>query len=105
MLEGRLPLIVSVDMASDIESAMRLAREYGIKLIVAGGAEAWMLADRLAAAKIPVLAGAMNNIPARFATLGQRQENPGLLARAGVSGHADRECGRAAPRRRSRRAT
>ena len=29
----------------------------------AGGAEAWMLADRLAAAKIPVLTGAMNNIP------------------------------------------
>jgi imidazolonepropionase-like amidohydrolase len=84
VLEGRLPLIVSVDRASDIETAMRLAREYGLKLIVAGGAEAWMLADRLAAAKIPVLTGAMNNVPARFAALGQRQENAGLLARAGV---------------------
>jgi imidazolonepropionase-like amidohydrolase len=85
VLEGRLPLIVRVDRASDIETAMRLAREYGMKLIVAGGAEAWMLADRLAAAKIPVLTGAMNNVPARFAALGQRQENAGLLARAGVS--------------------
>jgi len=44
-----------------------------------------MVADRLAAAKIPVLTGAMNNVPAQFATLGQRQENAGLLARAGIS--------------------
>jgi imidazolonepropionase-like amidohydrolase len=84
VLEGRVPLIVSVDRASDIETAMKIAREYGIRLIVQGGAEAWMLADRLAAAKIPVLTGAMANAPNEFATLGQRQENAGLLAKAGV---------------------
>ena len=84
VLEGRVPLIVSVDRASDIETAMKIAREYGIRLIVMGGAEAWMLADRLAAAKIPVLTGAMNSVPTRFAALGQRQENAGLLAKAGV---------------------
>ena len=85
VLEGRVPLIVDVDRASDIETAMKIAREYNIRLIVMGGAEAWMLADRLAAAKIPVLTGAMNNIPTQFATLGQRQENAGLLAKAGVA--------------------
>jgi imidazolonepropionase-like amidohydrolase len=84
VLEGRVPLIVDVDRASDIETAMKIAREYGIRLIVMGGAEAWMVADRLAAAKIPVLTGAMNNVPNQFATLGQRQENAGLLAKAGV---------------------
>lgn len=84
VLEGRVPLIVRVDRASDIETAMRIAREYGIRLIVVGGAEAWMLADRLAAAKIPVLTGAMNSVPEQFAELGQRQENAGLLAAAGV---------------------
>jgi hypothetical protein len=31
-----------------------------------------------------VLTGAMNNIPTSFSTLGQRQENAALLARAGV---------------------
>jgi imidazolonepropionase-like amidohydrolase len=84
VLEGRVPLIVDVDRASDIETAMQIAREYGIRLIVMGGAEGWMVADRLAAAKIPVLTGAMNNVPTQFATLGQRQENAGLLAKAGV---------------------
>jgi imidazolonepropionase-like amidohydrolase len=43
-----------------------------------------MVADRLAAARIPVLTGAMNNRPEGFATLGQRQENAGLLTKAGV---------------------
>ena len=84
VIEGRLPLLLTVDRESDIDAAMRLAREYNVKLIVGGGAEAWMMADKLAAARVPVLTGAMNNIPAGFAALGQRQENAGLLSKAGV---------------------
>jgi imidazolonepropionase-like amidohydrolase len=84
VIEGKLPLLITVDRASDIDAAMRLAREYNVKLMIGGGAEAWMMADKLAAARIPVLTGAMNNIPAGFAALGQRQENAGLLRKAGV---------------------
>src|SRR5689334_13502957 len=84
VIEGRLPLMLTVNRESDIDAAMRLAREYNVKLMVGGGAEAWMMADRLAAARIPVLTGAMNNIPADFSSLGQRQENAGLLRKAGV---------------------
>ena len=85
VVEGRLPLVITVDRESDIDAALRLAREFNLKIIIAGGAEAWMMADRLAAARVPVLTGAMNNIPAGFASLGQRQENAGLLRKAGVS--------------------
>jgi imidazolonepropionase-like amidohydrolase len=84
VIEGKLPLVITVDRESDIDATMRLARDYNVKLIIAGGAEAWMMADRLAAAKIPVLTGAMNNIPVGFAALGQRQENAALLRKAGV---------------------
>jgi len=84
VVEGKLPLLISVDRASDIDAAMRLAREYNVKLMISSGAEAWMIADKLAAARIPVFTGAMNNIPAGFAALGQRQENAGLLRKAGV---------------------
>jgi imidazolonepropionase-like amidohydrolase len=84
VIEGTLPLIIVVDRASDIDAAMRLARDFNVKLMIGGGAEAWMMADKLAAAKIPVLTGAMNNIPGGFAALGQRQENAGLLRKAGV---------------------
>ena len=85
VLDGRLPLLLEVDRASDIESALKLARDYNLKLIISGAAEAWMVADKLAAAHVPVLTGAMNNIPLSFSSLGTRQENAGLLRRAGVT--------------------
>ncbi len=84
VVQGRLPLLISVDKQSDIDAAMRLARQYDVKLIIGGGSEAWMMADRIAAAHIPVLTGAMNNIPETFSALGQRQENAALLTAAGV---------------------
>jgi len=84
VVEGRLPLIVAADRASDIEAALKLASDYGIRLIIASGAEAWLVADKLAAAHVPVLTGAMNNIPQSFSTLGSYQENAALLRRAGV---------------------
>jgi imidazolonepropionase-like amidohydrolase len=77
--------VVQVDRMSDIEAAMKIARDYSLRLVVRGGAEAWMLAEKLAAAKIPVLTGAMASTPSSFATLGQRQENAGILAKAGVA--------------------
>jgi imidazolonepropionase-like amidohydrolase len=85
VVEGRLPLIVETDKVSDIEGALGVAQEFGLRMIIAGGAEAWMLADRLAAARVAVLTNATNNIPSSFATLGSRQENAGLLRRAGVT--------------------
>jgi imidazolonepropionase-like amidohydrolase len=80
--EGRLPLMVNADRASDIEAVLRLAREVNIKVIITGGAESWEVADKLAAANVPVIVGAMANIPESFAALGQRQETPALLQRA-----------------------
>jgi imidazolonepropionase-like amidohydrolase len=84
VLQGRVPMLIAADRASDIDAAIRLAREFGFRLMILGGAEAWQVADRLKAANVPVLTGAMNNIPSNFATLGTRQENVGLLRRAGV---------------------
>jgi imidazolonepropionase-like amidohydrolase len=84
VIQGKLPLVVFVDRASDIDAAMRIAREFNVKLMIGSGAEAWMMADKLAAARIPVLTGAMNNIPGGFAALAQRQENAALLRKAGV---------------------
>ncbi len=84
VVEGRLPLLVAADKATDIDAALRIARENNIRIFIGGGAEAWMVADKLAAARVPVLTGAMNNIPGGFTTLGQTQENAAILRRAGV---------------------
>jgi imidazolonepropionase-like amidohydrolase len=85
VLAGKLPLLVAVDRATDIQALLDLARDYRLKVIVQGGAEAWKLAPALAAAKVPVLVSGQDNIPASFDALGARQENAALLRRAGVS--------------------
>lgn len=84
VVEGKLPLAIDADRVDDIEGALRLAKEFNLKIIIVGGAEAWLAASDLAAAHVPVIAGAMNNIPTSFQTLNQRQENVGILSKAGV---------------------
>jgi imidazolonepropionase-like amidohydrolase len=84
VVEGKLPLLVQADKATDIDAALRIAKETGVKIMIGGGAEAWLVAKELAAANVPVLTGAMNNIPGSFQTLATAQENAGLLRKAGV---------------------
>ena len=84
IVEGRMLLMIEANRVDEIDAALALARDYRLKLAISGGAEAWLCADRLAAARVPVLTGAMNNIPDSFATLNQRQENAALLRKAGV---------------------
>jgi imidazolonepropionase-like amidohydrolase len=84
VVAGTMPLAVEVDRASDIRAVLALGKEFGLKLIIAGAAEGWQVAAELKAAKVPVLVGAMNNIPGSFNTLGMRQENAALLRAAGV---------------------
>jgi imidazolonepropionase-like amidohydrolase len=85
VVQGKMPIIIDADSMAEIDSALTLARDYKLQVMISGGAEAWLSADRLAAAHVPVLTGAMNNIPGSFATLNQRQENAALLRRAGVT--------------------
>jgi imidazolonepropionase-like amidohydrolase len=93
VVQGRLPLVIDANRASEIETALNLANEFSLRIVISGGAEAWQVADKLAAAKVPVIVGALNNIPLSFAMLGARQENAALLQQAGarvlINGGAD----------------
>jgi imidazolonepropionase-like amidohydrolase len=84
VVAGTMPIIIEANKASDIRAALGIAKQFNLKLVIEGGAEAWEVAKELAAAHVPVLAGAMNNIPNSFSSLGHRQENPALLRAAGV---------------------
>jgi imidazolonepropionase-like amidohydrolase len=83
-LKGEMPVVVQVDRASDIEVALNLAAEFKLKLIVSGGAEAWMVADELAKAKVPVILSPMRDLPEAFESLGARLDDAALLQKAGV---------------------
>lgn len=84
VLAGDIPLVVGVDRASDIEAVLRIADEYGVDVIIRGGAEAWMVADRLAAADVPVIVKPLTDAPTSFARLGARFDNAAILQGAGV---------------------
>ena len=81
---GALPLVLQLDRVDDIDAAIRFSRAERVRVIIAGGAEAWKIAGRLAAAHIPVLSGALSNIPVSFDALNSRQDNDAILRRAGV---------------------
>jgi imidazolonepropionase-like amidohydrolase len=84
VLAGRQPLVLEAHRASDIQLAIRIAREYGVRLVVTGGTEAWMVADDLARARVPVIIKVLNNLPQSFESLGATYENAARLRRAGV---------------------
>ena len=84
VLRGELPVIIDANRASDIASALRLAREYHLRLIIRGGVEAWKLADTLAAAKVAVILNPIDDIPS-FDGPGARFDAAALLEKAGVS--------------------
>jgi imidazolonepropionase-like amidohydrolase len=85
VLTRKIPLVAHVHRASDIRALLRLASEFGLDVVVLGGAEAWMLADELSAANVPVILDPLQNLPASFERLGARLESAALLDAAGVT--------------------
>lgn len=81
---GAMPLIVTVNRASDIQQVLRLAREEGVKVILDGAAEGWLVADEIAAAKVPVILHPTTNLPSNFEMRAARMQNAAALNAAGV---------------------
>lgn len=84
VLEGKVPLLVSVNRRQDIAAVLDLAAELKLKIVLVGAAEAWKLAPRLAALKVPVIVDPVENAPDDFDRLGARADNAALLEKAGV---------------------
>jgi imidazolonepropionase-like amidohydrolase len=55
VLAGKVPLLVTADRAHDIASALRIAEEFKLRLVLDSGAEAYLLVDRIKAAGVPVV--------------------------------------------------
>jgi imidazolonepropionase-like amidohydrolase len=84
VVEGREPLLVEVNRASDIHYVLTLAQEEHVKVILSGAAEGWMVADEIAKAGVPVVLDAEENQAFSFDELNATYENPALLQKAGV---------------------
>ncbi len=55
VLRGKLPLLVTVNRATDIDAALRIAAEFGIRIVLDSASEAYLVADRIKAAGVPVI--------------------------------------------------
>ncbi|HSI16197.1 MAG TPA: amidohydrolase family protein [Sphingomonas sp.] len=85
VIAGKVPLLVHVERASDILVLLDLKREMPtLKMVLVGVSEGWMVAAQLAAAHVPVIASALNDLPASFEQLAATQSNVGRMKTAGV---------------------
>ena len=86
LLRGEVPAMIHADRVAEIEEALSIAEDFGLRLVVTGGVEAHRLADRLAAADVGVILGNSGSYASdiRGGGEGWSVEGPAILNRAGV---------------------
>jgi imidazolonepropionase-like amidohydrolase len=85
VLRGETRLLIHVEGANDMLRLIELKREFpAVKMVFVGVTEGWRVAAQLAQAGIPVIASALNDLPASFEMLGATQSNIGRMKDAGV---------------------
>jgi imidazolonepropionase-like amidohydrolase len=83
-LDGHVLTVVTAQRLDDIETALRLADEFGLRIAILGGADAWRIASTLAERKVPVLLSPTEQ-PDSMETQGAVYENAKILHEAGVT--------------------
>ncbi len=83
VLEGKTPLLITVNRAQDIITSLRLAKEFGIRIVLDSAAEAHMVIDEIKAAGVPVIVHSTMDRP-----YGEQEnlslETASLLKKAGI---------------------
>lgn len=85
VIEKQQTLMIEVNAADDIKSALKWVKDKDIKVVFTGVAEGWRLADELAETKIPVIAGPVLSVPNRtYDRYDRAYTNPAVMHKAGV---------------------
>ena len=85
VLRREIPWRQHCHRADDIATAMRIASEFGYDLVIDHGTEAYLLADQIAAAGIPVVIGPLITSRSKVELRNRTLASPGRLAAAGVT--------------------
>lgn len=84
ILKGEKPIIVDVDRATDILALLALKKRFNLDLIIAGAADAVVVAKQLADANVTVIIDAVRNLPGSFDSLHTALDSAAILDKAGV---------------------
>ncbi|WP_344258754.1 amidohydrolase [Streptomyces sodiiphilus] len=84
VLDREIPWCQHTHRADDIATAMRLADEFGYRLVINHGTEGHLLADEIARREIPVITGPLFTTRVKVEVRNRTLANPGIMARAGV---------------------
>jgi len=85
VVEGKLPVLVVAQRARDIRNAVEFASKNNLKMILAGGGEAWKVKDLLKEKKIPVILGPTERLPMEEDTpYDEPMTQPSELLAAGI---------------------
>jgi imidazolonepropionase-like amidohydrolase len=63
VMRGERPVICPANHFREIRAAVELAEEFGLKILISGGADAWKLADYLKQKNIPVIYTNVESLP------------------------------------------
>lgn len=84
VLNREIPWRQHCHRADDIATALRLADEFGYRLVLDHGTESWKIADLIAAKGVPVLYGPLIISRSKVEVRDRIPAAPGILTRAGV---------------------
>lgn len=85
IVSGARTVHLHAHRADDIITGLRLREEFGIDLVLQHGSEGFKVADRIAAAGVPVAINVLDTPGGKEETLERRLDNPALLHEAGVT--------------------
>jgi imidazolonepropionase-like amidohydrolase len=65
VVTGEIPVVIEANDLAQIRAALEWTAAEGLDMILAGGQDAWRVADELARRRIPVILNTVNDLPAR----------------------------------------
>lgn len=84
VLKREIPLKAHAHRSDDIMTAIRIAKEFGLRLTLEHCTEGHLIVDELKAANVPVAVGPGLSSPSKLELLNLSWTTPGILASAGI---------------------
>lgn len=84
LLAGDKALVAYADRATDLLALLNIKKQFSLKMVFVGGADAVLIADKVAQANVPVVMTALDNLPGSFDSIHASLENAAKLTKAGI---------------------